>query len=150
MLNLGTIRMARLQLTLDTLQIIADRIERDMRLADFYRRRRRGTGYFLTADEILRKAPFKTTDLLESVPGVRLLTTRGGLTRFPATSRSAGPCLMRLVVDGVPMVLDNIPSIDAIPPASIVGMEVYPGFGFAPVEHGRSPCGVILIWTGTP
>jgi hypothetical protein len=51
---------------------------------------------------------------------------------------------MRVILDGVPTSM----TLDDIPPGWIAGIEIYKGIAFAPLELGRSACGIVAVWTG--
>jgi hypothetical protein len=108
-------------------------------------------GIFLTQLDIERRRPGYVTDVLGTIPGVRLVSTGRGSGRQIMMTRSTGQnCLANVYIDGFFMSRDREFSIDdAVSPASIHGIEVYRGAGSVPAEFlevGAS-CGVIAIWT---
>ncbi len=117
------------------------------RMREFWQRRRRGFGRFLTREDIERRPAFNTSDLLLGVPGI-VVHRVGSETRIRSTRFAGRQCPMNIYVDGLPMVGDM--SIDAYTaPESIAGIEVYSGSSSIPPEFNRSSrgCGVIVIWT---
>ncbi|MEJ7811336.1 MAG: TonB-dependent receptor plug domain-containing protein [Gemmatimonadaceae bacterium] len=128
-------------------------------------RRRQGQGYFIDRKEIDRRQPRVMTDLLATVPGVRLVPVQNGYQI--RSSRSAGPrdCPMSTFVDGAQVSGDPgsgssaigarvrrqppTPTLlDAIPPTMIEAVEVYVSTGVPPqFSRGNAGCGVVLIWT---
>jgi hypothetical protein len=115
------------------------------RLSGFSDRRKRNIGgQFITREDIDRRRPFKVTDLLTTVPGIRLVP---GL--FGDDVLTSEGCRPGIYLDGVrfPLVgekLDNIVS-----PQEIEAIEVYPHVADVPPEF-MSPgqqCGAIAIWT---
>jgi hypothetical protein len=63
-------------------------------LADFYARRRRGWGHFITPEEVRERNPAQTTDLFRLIAGVRVVPRGAGsydvvMTRNALTSLSA-------------------------------------------------------------
>jgi hypothetical protein len=132
--------------TLDSIRVVGERT----RYREFDARARAGAfGHFLRADDIARKSPLLTSDLVRQRPGFRIV--RHGTSDLDVeviasngdgTSLSRpGPCYANIVIDGVPHQM-----INWIDPGSIAGMEIYAGPASAPVQY-RSPCGTILIWT---
>lgn len=111
-------------------------------LDGFLRRRQHGFGRFVTAADIEKRQPFRTTDLLRTVPGARVMASGTG---FGHVLRGRGGCPMRVVVDGMD-IGPNDDLDDFVRPDDIAGIEVYPGDGGAPPQY-RSGCGVVLVWT---
>jgi hypothetical protein len=135
--------------TLDSIRIVAQR----SRYREFDSRARAASfGHFLRAEDIARKHPLLTSDLVRQMPGfrivhspenstsdldVKVVDSRGTLTSL-AHSDS---CVANIIIDGVPHQM-----INWIDPGSIGAMEIYPGTAAGPVQY-RSNCGTILIWT---
>jgi hypothetical protein len=113
----------------------------------FYERRDRGFGRYLTRQDWDDRALIHSSDVLRTVPGVRIMPRRaGGYLVLDRTN-----CAYRYVVDGV-RVSEGF-NIDDIPPDWIEALEIYAGSATIPPEFRMSPftarsnCGVIVIWT---
>lgn len=139
-------------------------------IAGFMKRSHGGTGHFITQDEIRKKRPYRITDLLRTVPGVRVIPTgaigytvamRGFLSR---TENNFNPlCDPALYVDGLKQSggtttsspatgassFDPDQDVDAAAiPQDIFGIEVYTSASELPPEYRNgNNCGAILIWT---
>ncbi len=114
-------------------------------LGGFYERQRRNAfGSFITRTEIDRRHPVRTTDLLQALPGVRVVhSARAG----GAVVLLRGSCRPQVYLDGVPIGLAGM-SIDAlVQPMDLEGIEVYRGPAETPVEFARSACGALVLWT---
>ncbi|HEU5173244.1 MAG TPA: TonB family protein [Gemmatimonadaceae bacterium] len=120
------------------------------RLRDFYLRRHRGSGTFLTRDDL---APFEgrpVTDALRArVPGVQVY--RGGGTIRNHVRLRGQRCAPMVWLDGMSTPAGEY-DLDVIESSSIAGVEVYPGPSTIPAEFrtpfGREGCGgAIVIWT---
>lgn len=111
---------------------------------DFYRRSESGTvGTFITRAEIEKAQPFRTSELLTRVPGLRLFPVMGG-----NLVSVRGSCRPSLYIDGTQV--NDYRSIDDVAqPMDVEGIEVYRSTHEAPPQFiGRSAgCAVILIWT---
>lgn len=123
-----------------------------------HRRTHSNGGHFITQQEIERRSPLVTADLLRRVRGVKMLDSMG--TTVPVSSR--GPklksvggrlipvqCVLRVGVDGY--VKDPTFAVNYVVPKDIYGIEVYAGPASIPAEFnsGRTDafCGLIMIWT---
>lgn len=131
--------------------------------AGFYERRDFGgmKGYFITRADLERRKPRAVTDLLDDIPGSRVIFQEPGkrTVRF----NRQGRCEPDLYIDGhlyrnssSPMVsngsgiafapkLNRVDDFDVLPIPAVEAMEVYVGSG-TPTRF-RSDCGVILLWT---
>jgi hypothetical protein len=106
-------------------------------------------GRFLRAEDIARKDPLLTSDLLRQMPGFRIVRRSTSDLDVEVVASSGemtslnrpGPCYANIIIDGVPN-----QRINWIDPASIGAIEIYAGPAGAPVQY-QSPCGTILIWT---
>jgi len=124
---------------------------------EFYERRERGEGYFVTRAEFERFAPVRMSDVLRTVPGIRLLCS-GNTCNFEmsrsapslwADPTSAGGCPPQVYVDGARWRSDGWLDLD-FSPAEVAAVEVYRGPSEVPTRFGggqRARCGVIVIWT---
>jgi TonB family protein len=118
------------------------------RLASFYQRRDRGMGHYYTREEIEKRNPANTTDLLRTVPGIRLQPL--GFGRQTLRFRGAR-CPPLVWIDGSPLGAGEF-DIDNVPSRSIEAMEVYTGIAALPSEFTAGPttttsCGTIVIWS---
>jgi len=128
------------------------------RLEGFEQRRKRGMGVFLTTKDIERRNPRLLSDALVAINGIQLMTrgsgkvaiaSRGMAPQAYQGGKTAAPCILRLIVDGMAMPAGS--SIDNISPNEVAGMEIYAGPSSTPVELAHyqedSWCGAILVWT---
>lgn len=128
------------------------------RLEAFNRRRQRGLGVFLTRADIERRQPRLLSDALAGVQSIRLMERGSGKVVIAArglqpVARTGGymaaPCMLRLVIDGMPQAVGA--SLDQVSPHEVAGIEIYPGAASMPVEFAHfqedSWCGVVAIWT---
>lgn len=113
-------------------------------LAEFERRRARGTGFFFTRGEIERRQAKTLSDLTRGVPGVQTICGRGSCAILMA--RTAKGCRPEFYLDGFPGSFSVGPDF---PMTGIYGVEVYRSASETPAEF-RKPelrCGVIVIWS---
>ncbi len=116
------------------------------RMAAFFERRSRGQGTFFTAEDIDRRNPRLTTDLLRSVPGARIERAGAESVVYFRGQR----CVPLIWIDGAPATAGYL-NPDYFDPATLGGIEVYMGVATVPVElmwmRGKGSCGVIALWT---
>jgi hypothetical protein len=144
---MDTVRLAAASVTLDSIAIVADLVQRNPQMADFFRRRDTRTGQFVTQADINRAGRRRTSDALRQMNGVEVRCEQagGGRADQPCrilSRRALEPCELQIVLDGQRSSLQ----IDEIPVAWIAGIEVYTG-STAPPMFSHGACGVVVIWT---
>jgi hypothetical protein len=158
-LNLGDHGLLRVELRLHAdavllapLEVVARSASRTSPvLANYQARLRAGIGTFLGRGEIERLRPGRVTDVLATVPGVRLESVGGaGHSRIAYMTR-APACPAQIFVDGFLLTRGTMPiSVDeAVAPGSVEAIEVFRGTSTIPAEFltPQANCGVIAIWT---
>jgi hypothetical protein len=112
------------------------------RLREFYERKSKsGWGSFIDREQIERRNPARMSDMLRTMPGVRLFTTRNGRTIV----RLRG-CAPTLWLDGMPLRGTEID--DIVFPMDVAGVEVYRGSAGTPPQFmDINGCGAIVVWT---
>jgi hypothetical protein len=112
------------------------------RLRDFYERKAtNGWGSFIEREQIERRNPAWISDVLRTVPGVRVYSWRGkNLVRL------RGGCAPTLWLDG--MRLRGTEVDDVVFPSDVAAVEVYRSqAGLPPQFMDMSGCGAIVVWT---
>lgn len=128
---------------LDPVEVTVER-QRTVAMREFDRRREMGIGAFVTREEIDARRPHRVTDVLRSMPGVRIVNNRVG----DGHVLLRGQCRPNVYIDGV--ATEAGVSLDfSLQPDHIEGIEVYTTDS-APVQYSRNACGVILVWTRVP
>jgi TonB family protein len=119
------------------------------RLRGFHERRARGFGHYFTEADIARRNPMVVTDLLRSLPSVRV---NQGVGQSVITFRGMR-CPPLIWVDGTAATAGYLDP-DVLLPSTLAGVEVYPGPATVPAElmvpRGKDACGVIALWSKTP
>jgi TonB family protein len=116
-------------------------------MGDFYRRRDLGIGRFITRTDLERQQPFRLTDMFRRIPGVRIVSTRliENAIRFRGEH-----CAPLVWIDGTPAAAAEF-DLDALPPESIEGIEIYSGLAEVPPQFmasgGLGSCGVVVVWS---
>jgi hypothetical protein len=113
----------------------------------FSQRQKTGMGYYLGPDQLKNTHPSQLTDLLRTVPGLRVTSSAEG--DVVSSSRSAGSSAdcVQYVVDDLPWQSTEPGDINQFVNASeVVAMEVYQGSN-APAQYSRGNCTTIVVWT---
>lgn len=121
---------------------------RDARLRGFYERRSAGFGRFVTREDIERRDPRDTRDLLRGMPGVRIV---GDAVQM-ASAMSSQRCTVQYFVDGLHIAAPPRDFLSQFRPRDLAGIEVYRGPAETPpaFSRGGGGCGVVALWTRTP
>ncbi len=136
-----TIYMVGVAIDLESLVVTASRTTA-FYMRDFERRRALGNGIFITRDQIERRQGGRTSEILQSLGGVRVRYGWQGT----ATLFVRGTCRPQIFVDGIAIHEDVSVDLAALP-VDIEGMEVY-STAAIPVQYASGgACAVILIWT---
>ena len=143
------VTLSTLKAVLDTVRIAASRIPDG---SGFERRRLNGMGRYLTAEDIARRRPIFTSEVLLNLPGVRVEMRRGSLEKWIAMRSAGGTCSPSLYVDGahMPTLPEGLTANDIdvwVDPDEIAGIEVYVDFVPPQFQPPVSSCGSIVIWT---
>lgn len=130
---------------------VSDTMNRSRWLDQFERRRTTSRGTYITRADIVKRGARLGSDVVRTVPGVRVSPGRFSMSNQVTMTRGAGgrPCLPTMYVHGMPYsgVIDDFSADD------IEALEVYVGISEIPPEfdkNGRGICGVIVVWTRDP
>lgn len=116
-------------------------------LAEFERRRGRGSGYFITHEMIEKQSPEHPSDLLRSVPGLTVGPWEPGGRTSIQIVRANQYCRPTMYLNGMHWPGHHIDELDR---NAILGIEVYRGPAEMPPRFqfgGRASCGVLVVWT---
>lgn len=140
----ATIRVAPDVIPLEPISVVVRSLV--LERSGFYEREDRGSGHFVTRQQIQDLQPLQSSEMLRRVPGVRLQRTRDGLVALGRAN-----CPFRFVIDGARTSAGF--TIDLVPIGDIEGLEIYLGPSQVPGEFSgfssdvNGTCGVIVVWT---
>ena len=143
--------MVPLPAQLDTVNVLAD-ADADRILVNFLERRRtRGSGIFLTSEDIASRRPTLTSDVFRSIQGGVTIERDSLGNRYlamPSNTFRSARCLPAIFIDGMSMRGLTTADIDGLlRPQDLLGIEVYRAAN-APAEFSEQDgCGTILLWT---
>ena len=121
-------------------------------LAEFWARRARGFGKFVTRDEIQQKGASRFVDVVRSVSGVQIMSHRG---RQEIRFRGAGvgsmfrDCPPQYWLDGIPL---QSGSAEEFSPDNVEAIELYAGPATTPPRFNTQSqtCGTVIVWSRLP
>ena len=120
-------------------------------LAEFWARRARGFGKFLTRDEIEQKNASQFVDVVRNVSGVRIQIARGRPDiRFRgAAFGNPRDCPPQYWLDGIP--LQN-GGADEFSPTNVEAIELYSSPATTPPQFNTrsATCGTVVVWSRLP
>jgi hypothetical protein len=117
----------------------------------FNSRKKSSAGTFITAEDVMKRAPTMLSDVFRSVPGLRLVPNGNEYT-IESSRNVMGGCVT-YYVDGAPWEAMFPGDVDRLyPPQEISGIEVYASGSTVPGQFsqaGKSGCAAIVIWSKT-
>jgi TonB family protein len=145
------IEMNALPSVLKPVVVRTSKVDYTGRLAGYYKRlESQNSGYFISRDVIDRENPRTLSQLLTHVPAVNTKSMRAGGTGVRMRGRQCWPLVW---LDGLQMGAGEV-DLDAFPPSTIQGIELYLGSTTAPMRYianrDQSSCGTILLWSRGP
>ncbi len=113
---------------------------------EFYRRRSKRVGKFLTREEIDKSAAGRISELLRSIPGVRASFVAPGEAE-DVSFLNCQAFNISVWVDGAKMTGNVGEVLPLITPSDIETIEVYQRQTLIPPEFRDNSCGAIVMWT---
>ena len=143
-----TIRMEDFVPTLETVRVTAQR-ERALEDVGFARRKRSGFGHYLEEDDLRSRNAQYFSDIMRSVPHIRVATDGQGRQMLQNSRDPMGGCVM-VYVDGTMWQQMEPGDIDDfVKPHEVGAVEVYSPTN-TPAEfqsRGGASCATIVAWT---
>ena len=127
------------------------------RMTEFWNRRSAGVGAFVTREDIDRRRPYRPSDLLRTISGVRVGKDdlngqpRIAMGRSPGAQVLGATCDVNYYMDGNWMAPGTF-HLDDLSSAEIEAIEIYRGPSETPTrfKQRETACGLIAIWTREP
>jgi hypothetical protein len=141
------IAMQTVRAVLDTVRITARRVGRNTLLEFMDRRRRAGTGRFLTSEDIAKLGSIFTGDLFRMMPGMSV-DASGMDSRLTMRGGAFGRCQPAIFLDNMRLVDIGLNELNSmVRPNDIIGIEAYPAMGAPGQFFDPRGCGSVVIWT---
>jgi hypothetical protein len=121
-------------------------------LAEFWTRRARGLGKFVTRDEIDKRGASRFVDVVRMVSSVSIMNFQGRQEiRFRGAAHGAmfRDCPPQYWVDGIPL---ERASADEFPPENVEAIELYASPATTPPQFAtrNQTCGTVVVWSRLP
>jgi hypothetical protein len=134
---------------LSAVEVVSKRDQGLERVGFSTRKRSGASGYFMSPEQIESRKAIQFTDLMTTVPGLRVQGTMGRM--FISSTRTAGRAgCVTIFVDGSKWQQLEAGDLDSfIKPDEVAAIEVYQTGSVTPVEFttGGADCSSVVIWT---
>ncbi|MDB4878954.1 MAG: TonB-dependent receptor plug, partial [Gemmatimonadetes bacterium] len=145
-----TVRLGDFVPELSPVEVVSRRDEGLQRVGFLERKRTAATGHFIDSEQIERRQALQFTDLMRTVPGVRVEQSKGQSLLVATRGQSGGGCVT-IYVDGAQWQQITPGDLDSyVRPSEIAAIEVYSGQQVPPqfTTLGQS-CSAVVVWTKT-
>ena len=133
---------------LQEMRVTAQR-ERGLSDVGFSDRKKSGMGFYLDSDQLKGRQTTQFSDMLRTVPGIRVQPAGNGTNVVTSSRDPTGGCVT-FVVDGAPWQQMTPGDLDTyVRPEEVAALEVYNG-STTPAQFqqaGQSGCTTVVIWT---
>jgi hypothetical protein len=143
-----TMKLPKFVAMIDPVVVNAKRVANLDRVG-FSQRKNTGQGFYLGPDQLKDKHPNRITDILRSVPGLRVSSTPDGDVVSSSRSAGLGGDCVQYYVDDMPWQSAEPGDVNQFVNASeVVAVEVYQG-STTPAQYSRGmgSCTTIVLWT---
>jgi len=145
-----TVRLGDFVPELSPVEVVSRRDEGLQRVGYLERKRTAATGHFIDSDQIERRQALLFTDLMRTVPGVRV-SQSGGQNVLSSTRGATGGGCVTIFVDGAMWQQITPGDLDSfVRPQEVAAIEVYSGPQVPPqfTTLGQT-CSAVVVWTKT-
>ena len=143
-----TVKMNDYVPVLQTMRVTAQK-EKGLLDVGFTDRKKMGMGYYLDADQLKMRQTQQFSDMLRTVPGIRVVPAGDGTNVIQSSRDPTGGCVT-FYVDGSPWQQMTPGDLDQfVRPEEVAALEVYNGSTTPPQfqQPGMSGCTTVVIWT---
>ena len=143
-----TVKMTDYVPVLSEMRVTANR-EHGLSDVGFADRKKSGMGYYLDADQLKTRQTVQFSDMLRTVPGVRVQPGGNGTNVITSSRNPTGGCVT-FYVDGAPWQQMTPGDLDTyVRPEEVAALEVYNGSTTTAQfqQPGLTGCTTVVIWT---
>jgi hypothetical protein len=144
-----TVKLGDFVPELSAVEVVAVREQGLQKVGFLDRKRNSAGGYFLGPEQLEKRNALKFTDVMRTVPGIRVSEQNGQAMLTP--SRSAQGGCVTIIVDGAKWQQLEPGDLDTfVRPEEVAAVEVYNGTSM-PAEFATpgQDCSAIVVWTKT-
>ena len=136
---------------LSPVEVISRREEGLQKVGYLDRKRGASGGHFIDPETIEKRHAQFLSDLLRTVPGIRVQTTNGQTQLISTRTSTGGGGCVNIVVDGGQWQQLEAGDLDSfVRPEEVAAIEVYNGISTPPqFQQTGSNCAVVVVWTKT-
>jgi hypothetical protein len=134
---------------LSPVEVVSARDEGLQKVGFSDRKRSAAGGYFMDPDQLEKRRATMFTDLLRTVPGIRVSSGANGQQSISSTRSATGGGCVTVWVDGAQWQSMEAGDLDSfIRPEEVSAVEVYNGISVPPqfVTVGQN-CSAVVVWT---
>lgn len=134
---------------LSPVEVVSAREEGLQKVGFSDRKRSAAGGYFMDPDQLDKRRATMFTDLLRTVPGIRVSSGANGQQSISSTRSATGGGCVTVWVDGAQWQSMEAGDLDSfVRPEEVAAVEVYNGISVPPqfVTVGQS-CSAVVVWT---
>jgi hypothetical protein len=134
---------------LSPVEVVSARDEGLQKVGFSDRKRSAAGGYFMDPDQLEKRRATMFTDLLRTVPGIRVSSAGNGQATISSTRSATGGGCVTVWVDGAQWQSMEPGDLDSfVRPDEVSAVEVYNGISVPPqfVTVGQS-CAAVVVWT---
>jgi hypothetical protein len=134
---------------LSPVEVVSARDEGLQKVGFSDRKRSAAGGYFMDPDQLEKRHATQFTDLLRTVPGIRVSSAGNGQQTIQSTRSATGGGCVTVYVDGAQWQSMEPGDLDSfVRPEEVAAVEVYNGISTPPqfVTAGNN-CAAVVVWT---
>jgi hypothetical protein len=146
-----TVRLGEFVPELSPVEVVSRRDEGLRSVGFLDRKRSSAGGRFLDGDEIARRSPTQFTDIMRTMPGIRVSTDNNNQAQLVATRSAQGSGCVTVFVDGAKWQQLQPGDLDSfVQPNEVAAVEVYNGTSMpAQFSTPGEDCAAVVVWTKT-
>jgi hypothetical protein len=147
-----TVKLGKFVPVLSAVEVLSKRDEGLQNVGFLDRKRNSTGGHFMDSDEIERRHAIQFTDLMRTMPGLRVQSAGNNQTMLTSSRSTTGNGCVTIFIDGAKMEQLEPGDLDSFArPEETAAIEVYSSGGSMPPQFSTpgQDCSAVVIWTKT-